>query len=165
MKHLCLLLLCLASVSAHPGHAWDPDGPLEVSIAHPAFSVKEGKLFLGNTLFTGVVVEELEIENEKLEASDIPNSILTGRHCYQDGISHGISYSWHPNGFMKSSKHYTKGVLSGLQQEWHKNGRPKSKMDYIMGTKFGLEQYWDEEGKLISEEVHDPIPEVDEEEK
>ena len=159
MKLCSLLLIFLLPLSAHPGHAWDPDGPLEISIDHPAFSVKEGKLYLGNTLYTGIVVEELEIKNAKLEASDIPNSILTGRHSYKNGVSHGISYSWHPNGFMKSSRHYTKGILSGLQQEWHKNGRPKSKMDYIVGTKFGLEQHWDENGKLISEEVHDPIPE------
>lgn len=163
MKHALILLLTCLCLHSHPGHAWDPDGPLEISINHPAFTIIEGKLHLGTQPFTGVVVEEVEFQNKKLEESDIPNSILTGRHSYKDGVRHGTSYQWHPNGFMKSAFHFTKGVHSGIQQEWHENGRPKSKMDYIMGTPYGLEQHWDEEGKLISEEVHDPVPEEDEE--
>ena len=155
-----IYLLACPLIFAHPGHAWDPDGPLEINIAHPAFSVKDNKLYLGSKLYSGIVVEELEFMNEKLMASDIPNSILVGRFSYKDGLRHGISYEWHPNGFMKTSFHYSKGIFSGIQQTWHLNGRPKSKKDYIMGTPFGLEQHWDESGALIKELVHDPIPEV-----
>lgn len=161
---ITLFLLSSHLLMAHPGHAWDPDGPLEISINHPAFRIVENKLYLGSQLFTGVVVEEAEFKNEKLEASDIPNSILTGRYNYKDGVRHGTFYQWHPNGYMKVAYHFTRGVSSGLQQEWHPNGRPKSKMDFIMGTPYGLEQHWDENGKLIKELVHDPIPDEEGEE-
>ncbi len=156
-----IILFQASLVFSHPGHAWDPDGPLEITITHPAFSIKENILYLGSTPFTGIVIEEQKIANKLLEASDIPNSILTGRHSYKDGIRHGLSYNWHSNGFMKSSFYFTKGVCSGIQQEWHENGRPKSKKDYIMGTLYGLEQHWDEKGTLIKELVHDPVPEED----
>lgn len=156
---LLLLLLFLLPLSSHPGHAWDPDGPLEITISHPAFTVKAGKLYLGSQPYTGMVVEEAESLNQKLTESDIPNSILTGRYSYEEGIRHGLSYQWYPNGFMKSALHYTRGILSGIQQEWHENGRPKSKKDYIMGVPYGLEQHWDENGKLLRELVHDEVPE------
>lgn len=163
MQSLVLLLLFTSLVIAHPGHAWDPDGPLEININHPAFTIKENKLYLGTQVFTGIVVEEAPCDNAKLVASDIPNSILTGRYTYKDGVRHGLSYQWHLNGYMKSAYYYTKGVFSGIQQEWHQNGRPKSKKDYIMGTLYGLEQHWDQNGKVTSEQIHDPIPDEDEE--
>ena len=109
MKAL-LFLLFFASIPiawAHPGHAWDPDGPLEISINHPAFNSKENLLYLGSLPFTGVVVDELEINHPKLVETDIPNAIIIGRFCYQDGVRHGTSYQWHPNGFMKSALHFT----------------------------------------------------------
>lgn len=162
MRLLLAVLLLFSPLQAHPGHAWDPDGPLEISISHPAFKETDGKLYLGSQLFSGVVIDELEINHPKLAQSDIPNSIITGRYCYQDGVKNGTSYEWHPNGFMKMAFHYTKGVLSGIQQEWHENGRPKSKKDYIMGTLYGLEQHWDKSGRIISEIVHDPIPDEEE---
>ncbi len=156
---LRLLLLTITLVQAHPGHAWDPDGPLEITVSHPAFAEQDGVLLLGSKPFTGVTLGEFEVSHPLLVASDIPNSILISRICYQDGLKHGTSYHWHPNGFMKAAFHYTKGILSGIQQEWHANGRPKSKMDYIMGTPYGLEQHWDEDGQVVKEVIHDPIPE------
>ncbi len=162
MRIILTILLFVGLTQAHPGHAWDPDGPLEITITHPAFSEKEGKLYLGTKLFTGVVIEELEVKNEKLEASDIPNLILKGRFEYKDGLKHGTWYEWHKNGFMKAAFHYTKGILSGLQQEWHSNGTQKMKRDYIMGMAYGLEQHWNTGGKMTKEILHEPV--IDEEE-
>jgi len=157
-KFLILLWASVSFTSAHPGHAWDPDGPLEINIAHPAFSVKDGMLYLGSKPYTGVVVEEIECLNKKLVESDIPNSILARRFSYKEGVRHGESHEWYPNGFLKALNYYAKGVFSGIQQTWHENGRPASKKDYIMGALYGLEQHWDKEGNLIKELVHDPIP-------
>jgi len=162
MRSFLIALLTLTILHAHPGHAWDPDGPLEIAKSHPAFSSKSGVVYLGSQPFTGVMVEELEVKNEKLEASDIPNLILKGRFCYKDGLKHGTWYEWHSNGFMKKAFHYTKGILSGLQQEWHSNGMQKSKRDYIMGMAYGLEQHWNKSGKMTKEKLHEPVVEEEE---
>jgi len=160
MNQVILLFIMLTVVCwGHPGHAWDPDGPLEIAKSHPAFKRKSGKLYLGTQLYTGVVIEELEVKNALLEASDIPNSILLSRCAYKEGVPHGTWYEWHKNGFMKKSFHYTKGVLSGIQQEWHQNGRQKSKRDYIMGMPYGLEQHWNEKGEMTKEKLHEPAVE------
>ncbi len=147
----------------HPGHAWDPDGPLEIAKSHPAFSLRDGKLYLGTQLFTGIVIQELEVDHPLLVASDIPNAILKARYGYQDGLPHGNWLEWHDNGFMKTFYNYAKGQLSGLQQEWHPNGTQKLKCDYIMGMAYGLERHWSAQGQLIKEVLHEPVVEEQDE--
>lgn len=134
----------------HPGHFWDPDGPLEISIEHPAFHEKEGMLYLGSEVFTGYVVQE-DRETELTE-DEYPQLLL--RVSYKDGLRSGPSYEWYKNGMLKSTFYYAKGELSGLQHEWWENGRPKSKREYVMGAICGREWSWSEAGKILKSEFH-----------
>lgn len=99
-----------------------------------------------NELFTGVVVQNLQISNVELEyqvengvidrlLGYYPNGTLEREYNYQNGIENGRFILYHPNGNLKQEQEFENGSLHGPQFKYGLNGETLEHNHYNKGQR------------------------------
>lgn len=144
---VCLVML-LVGVTLWPRHPAPPVAvgePASAEVALPelersALTLKEGRLHLGDGIFTGLMLEHY------------PDGGLKSRSAISNGLLHGLSEGWFTNQVRQVAEHFVNGVSHGERLRWDEQGRKLAAAQIVDGKIEGVFRRWHTNG-VLSEEV------------
>ena len=101
--------------------------------------LKEGRLHLGDGIFTGLMVEHY------------PGGVLKSRTAVSNGLLHGVSEGWFTNAVRQVAEHFVNGVSHGERLRWDEEGRQVAAAQIDQGKIVGQFRRWHANGQLAEE--------------
>ena len=101
--------------------------------------LKEGRLHLGDVIFTGLMVEHY------------PGGVLKSRTGVSNGLLHGVSEGWFTNAVRQVAEHFVNGVSHGERLRWDEEGRQVAAAQIDQGKIVGQFRRWHANGQLAEE--------------
>jgi len=134
---------------------------IEIVISDSIFQFKNGILYYGEQLFSGVVVDYYDvniIKSKKQYYKGKPHGYynmwypsgekLSGRN-YKNGFKVGVHYGWWGNGSQKFVYYFNdKGQHHGSLKEWYQNGKLYRYFNYTNGKEDGAQKAWKSDGRF-----------------
>lgn len=132
----------------------------EVNMVNVSFQERGGKLWLSDTLFTGILFS-LNVLGDTLSKTPYMKGRLHGeqkkwhsdkklkeKRFYNFGKKISTHYGWWENGNPKFEYQFKDDVYDGTVKEWYESGRPYAVFTYKNGHENGLQQGWKSDGRV-----------------
>ena len=139
-----LFSACSDSSSSSPGS--EPVGSKEIVIpdvrilsTDSLLHRKNGVLFLGDTAFSGMLVEVYD------------GGATKSRTPYFNGREQGVAWGWYPDGTKMFEREYNAGKREGMHYGWWENGTLKFKYQFRNDLNEGEAQDWFPDGRLYKD--------------
>jgi antitoxin component YwqK of YwqJK toxin-antitoxin module len=102
----------------------------------------------------GILVQDYAFASENISSTqerlEIDNELMSG-----SGVPNGISRFWNDAGVLIREESYALGLRGGIWKTWHANGVLASERTYENDKSIGKERFYDEQGKRVKAATDD----------
>lgn len=109
---------------------------VEISRNDSLISMKNGIVYYGDKLFSGVLTE------------DYLNGKRKSRTEYYKGNKYGKEFKWYSSGKLYTERYYINGMKNGMHTGYWENGNKKFEYNFTDGSYDGSFKEWYEEGNI-----------------